>query len=227
MAYKPQSISPLDRVTGLPDGVVSALQSVLLTSGTGVDQMSLQAVIQGRPDADYQRIINALIKLHQHQQFAMMNLQMQQPPLPGIDYRALVAEVRKVQAQQIATAQQQHTLQSLQGRQQQPLTAAQQYQALIEQQYQQKAAVQQQQQQTVQYQALLQQQQGTQSASQPYLEAYNVYSTSGDGLLCENHSGGNGGQDFSGGFDFLSVSFNQDNSGGFGMNFVDIPRQSN
>ena len=87
-----------------------------------------------------------------------------------------------MQAQQIATAQQQHTFQSLQGRQQQPQTAAQKYQALIEQQYLQKAAVQQRQQQTAQYQALLQQQQGTQSAIQPYLEAYNVYSTGGDGL---------------------------------------------
>jgi hypothetical protein len=215
-AYKSRSISPLDRVTGLADGVVSALQSVLLTPGTGVDQMSLQAVIQGRPDADYQRIINALIKLyhHQHQQFTLMKLQMQQPPLPGIDYGALIAEVRKVQDQQIATAQpqqqqQQHALQSLQGRQQQPQTAAQQYQALIQQQYQQAEQVvvqQQQQQQTAQYQSLLQQQQGTQSATQPYLEAYNVYSTDDNGGgLFENHpaSGGNGGQDrqgFSGGF---------------------------
>lgn len=204
MAYKPQSISPLDRVAGFADGVVSGLQSVLLTPGTGVDQMSLHAVIQGRPDADYQRIINALIKLQQqqHQQYALMKLQMQQPPLPGIDYRALIAEVRKVQAQQIATGQQQqHALQSFQGRQQQPQTAAQQYQALIQQQYQQQAAVQQQQ-QTAQYQALLQQQQGTQSTFQPYLEAYNVCSTGdngGDGLF-ENLSGGNGGQDFSGGF---------------------------
>ena len=206
-AYKSRSISPLDRV-GLADGVVSALQSALLTPGTGVDQMSLQAVIQGRPDADYQRTINALIKLHQHQhqQFALMKLEMQQPPLPGIDYRALIAEVRKVQAQQIATAQQQqHALQSPQGRQQQPQTAAQQYQALIQQQYQQRAAVQQQQQQSAQYSA---------------------GDNDGDGLF-ENHSVGNGGQDFSRGFDFLSVSFNQDNSGGFGMNFVDISKQSN
>ena len=201
-AYKLQSISPLDRVEGLADGVVSALQSVLLTPGTGVDQMSLQAVIQGRPDADYQRIINALIKLHQqqHQQFALMKLQMQQPPLHSTDYAALIAGVQKVQAQQIATAQQQqhHTAQSLQGEQQQPQTAAQQYQALIQQRYQQQAAVQQLQQQTAQYQALPQQQQGTQSAIQPYLEAYNVYSTGdngGDGLF-ENHSGGNGGQGF-------------------------------
>ena len=151
-AYKSRSISLLDRA-GLPDGVVSALQSALLTPGTGVDQMSLQAVIQGRPDADYQRTINALIKLHQHQhqQFTLMKLQMQQPPPPDIDYRALIAEVRKVQAQQIAIAQQ-HALQSPQGRQQQPQTAAQQYQALIQQQYQQRAAVeQQQQQQTAQY----------------------------------------------------------------------------
>ena len=47
--YEPKSISPLDRVAGigyLADGVVSALQSVLLIPGTGVDQMSLQAVIQ-------------------------------------------------------------------------------------------------------------------------------------------------------------------------------------
>ena len=195
-AYKAQNISPLDRVSGLADGVASALQSALLTPGSGVDQMSLQAVIQGRPDADYQRIINALIKLHQHQQqhqqFAMMKLQMQQTP-PVIDYRALIAEVRK--------AQQQHTLQSFQGRQQ-PQTAAQQYQALVEQQYQQKAAIQQQQQQAAQYQALLQQQKGTQSAIQPNLEAqaHNVYSTltGGNGLVSENHSGGNRGQDFSG-----------------------------
>ena len=154
-AYNPQS------VPDLADGVVSALESVLLTPGTGVDQMSLQAVIQGRPDAEYQRIIDALIKLHQHQhqQFALMKPQMQQPPLPGIDYRALIVEVRKVQARQIGATQQHHTLQSLQGRQQQPQTAAQQYQALIEQQYQQKAAVQQQQ-QTAQCQALRQQQQG-------------------------------------------------------------------
>jgi hypothetical protein len=152
--YKPQSISPFDSVAGLADGVVSALQSVLLSPGTGVDQMSLQAVIQGRPDADYQRIINALIKL-QHQQFALMKLQMQQPPPPGIDYRALITEVQKVQAQQkIATAQQQQQHgQSLQGRQQQPQTAAQQYQALIQRQFQQQAAAQQQQQQTGQYQA--------------------------------------------------------------------------
>ena len=195
-AYKAQNISPLDRVSGLADGVASALQSALLTPGSGVDQMSLQAVIQGRPDADYQRIINALIKLHQHQQqhqqFAMMKLQMQQTP-PVIDYRALIAEVRK--------AQQQHTLQSFQGRQQ-PQTAAQQYQALVEQQYQQKAAIQQQQQQAAQYQALLQQQKGTQSAIQPNLEAqaHNVYSTltGGNGLVSENHSGGNRSQDFSG-----------------------------
>ena len=196
-AYKPQSISPLDGVACLADGVVSALQSVLLTPGTGVDQISLQAVIQGRPDADYQRIINALIKLHQqqHQQFALMQLQMQQPPPPGIDHRALIVEIQKVQAQQIATAQQQqHTLQSLQGRQQQPQTAAQQYQALIEQQYQQQAE-RQQQQQTAQYQALLQQQQGTQSAIQPHLEAYKTYSTSddgGDGLF-DSHSSKNRG----------------------------------
>ena len=229
-AYK---LSPLGRVAGigcLADGIVSTLQSVLLTPGTGVDQMSLQAVIQGRPDADYQRITNALIKLHQqqHQQFALMKLQMRQPPSPGIDYNALVAEVQKVQAQQITTAQQQqqqqHALQSLhwQGRLQQPLTDAQQYQALIEQQYQQ----QQQQQQTAQHQALLRQQKGTQSANQPYLEAYKIYSAGdngGDGLF-DSHSGGNWGQDFSGDFNFLSLSFNQDNSGGFG---VDISRQSN
>ena len=195
-AYKPRSISPLDKVTGLADSVVSALQSVLLTPGTGVDQMSLQAVIQGRPDADYHRIINALIKLyhHQHQQFALMKLHMQQPPLPGIDYGALIVEVRKVQDQQIATAQpqqQQHALQSLQGRQQQPQTAAQQYQALIQQQYQQaeQAAIQQQQQQqTAQNQSLLQQQQGTQFAIQPYLEAYNVSTDDNGGHgLFENH----------------------------------------
>ena len=158
-AYKPQSISPLNSVACLNDGVVGALRSVLLTPGTDVDQMSLQAVIQGRPDADYQRIINALIKLHQQQQqqSALMKLQMQQPSPPGIDYRALIAEVRKAQAQQIATVQhqqleQQHAVQSLQVQQQQPQTAAQQYQALIQQQYQQaeQAAVQQQQ-QTTQY----------------------------------------------------------------------------
>jgi hypothetical protein len=215
-AYKPRSISGLDREAGLADAVVSALQFVLLTPGTGVDQMSLQAIIQGRPDADYQRIINALVKLHQQQQqqFTLMKLQMQQPSLPDIDYRALIAEVRKVQARQIATAQQQqqpqqqHALQSLQGRQQQPQTAAQQYQALIQQQYhqaEQAAVQQQQQQQTAQYQPHLQQQKGTQSAIQPYPGAYNVYSIgdNGDDGLFENHSGGNGGQDrqdFSGGF---------------------------
>ena len=185
-AHKPQSISPFGKVAGvgtLSGGVISALQSVLLIPGTGVDQLSLQAVVQGRPDADYHRIINALIKLHhqQQQQFALMKLQMQQPPPPATDYKMLIAEVRKVQAHQIATAQQEqqqeqhYTLHSLQG-QQQPLTAAQKYQALVQQQYQQQATAQQAaaqqaaqqqqlqlqvfaQQQAAQYQAILQQQQ--------------------------------------------------------------------
>jgi hypothetical protein len=200
-AFKPRSISSLDREAGLADGVVNALQSVLLTPGTGVNQMSLQAVIQGRPDAEYERIVSALIELHQHQhqQFALMETQMQQLPLPGIDYKALIAEVQKVQAQKKPTVKRQRTLQSLQGWQQQPQTAAQQYQALIEQQYQQNAEVQQQQQQTAQSQTLLQQQQGTPSAIEPYFEPYYVYSTGGpDGLQFENNLGGNGGQDFSG-----------------------------
>src|ERR1700678_4116005 len=66
--YMPRnSISPLG-VGPLADDVVGTLQSVLLTPGADVNQLSLQAVVQGRPDADYQNIVNALIKLHQQQQ---------------------------------------------------------------------------------------------------------------------------------------------------------------
>lgn len=185
-AHRPQSISSFGRVAGfgsLAGDVVSTLQSVLLTPGTGVDQLSLQAVVQGRPDADYQWIINALIKLHQQQQqqFASMKLQIQQPLPPAIDYKALIAEVQKVQAQEVATAQQQrlaqlHTTSArLQETQQQPQTAAQQYQALVQQRYQQQAAAQQQQQQQLQeqraaqYQAFLKQQQATAQQNQSLL----------------------------------------------------------
>lgn len=287
-AYRPQgSVSPLGRVAGsvgsLSDGVVSALQSVLLTPGTGIDQLSLQAVIQRRPDADYQKIINTLTRLHQHQ-LSLMKLQMQQPPPPAIDYQALIAVVQ--QAQEAATAQQkqqqlaqlhasaqlqvtqQQALQSPQGQQQQQ-TAAQQYQALVQQQYQQQAAIQkqqqqlqqvltqqQQQQQAAQYQALQQQQQaqaqhngfqhlnhhlshaggggdntgGVQAQSS--FDPTSLYSTGGGGGgpgLFDTFSqsfGNPGGQD-SGGFSEFSISFNQDNSGGFDMTYVDIPGQSN
>jgi len=278
--YEPRnSISPLGRVAGgatipIAAGVVGALQSVLLTPGTGVDQLSLQAVIQGRPDADYQKITNALMKMHQQQQhqFSLMKLQMQRPPSPTIDYQVLISEVQKLQSlAQVATAQQQEQ-QPLQGQQQQ-LTAAQQYQALIQQQYQQQAAIQrqrqqmrqaltQQQQQVTQSHALQQQQaaeaqqnqvslnayarppqpiqfqQHAQSAAQTYLEVnkqfqhinhQSPHEDGGSGLF-DNFSRtcGNPGGNDSGGFsDFLSVSFNQDNSGGFDMTYVDVSGQSN
>jgi Wiskott-Aldrich syndrome protein len=162
----------------LADGVSGALQSVLLTPGTDIDQFSLHAVIQGRPDADYQRIINALIKLHQQQQhrFSLMKLQMPQPPPPAIDYQAMIDEVQRLQAlaQQVTTAQhqqlaqlhagaqlqvaqQQHVLQSPQQKQQQ--TAAQQYQALVQQRYQQQQHLQQVPAQQQQQQAAIQAQQ--------------------------------------------------------------------
>ncbi|KAF8803920.1 hypothetical protein BYT27DRAFT_6724230 [Phlegmacium glaucopus] len=301
-AYNPQN--PFGRVgrvaISIAAGVVTALQSVLLTPSTGVDQLSLQAVVQARPDADYQRIINALMKLHQYQQqqFSLMKLQMQQPPLPPIDYQVLISEVQKLQslARPVATAQQQQ--QPPQGQQQQQQqTAAQQYQALIQQQYEQQAAIQQQQQllqqalaqqqqqQATQYQVLSQQQQQAaaqaqqnqalpnayaqfpqqpqqqhrptlQSAAQTYLEVYkqfqhlnpllgggggdtsggqaqpsfdpaSLYSADGGGgggtNVFDNLSqafGNSGGNDSGGFTDVLSVSFNQDNSGGIDMSYV-------
>ena len=197
-AYKPQSgVAPSDRISAaqtvgagpLTGDVVRALQSVLLTPGTGVDQLSLQAVIQGRRDADYQRIINALIRLYQQEQqeFVFMKLQVQPPPSFTIDYQALIADIERVRAfaqqgqqqvsqlhatnVQLQQQQQQPALQSLQSQQPQPQqTAAQQYQALVQQQYQE-----QQQQQATQYQAFLQQQQAAAQAQQNQVLLNNTY----------------------------------------------------
>ncbi|KIJ94811.1 hypothetical protein K443DRAFT_683493 [Laccaria amethystina LaAM-08-1] len=145
----------------LNSNAVGALVNAVTGANTGVDQSTLQAVIQGQPGADYQGIINAL-KLQQQQQQQANLLQSQglglQPQAPPVDYQALIAELTRIQL--LAAAQQQAVAQQQAPSQQQAL-AQLQAAALLQQQSatQQQAAQQQQAFAQLQVAALLQQQQ--------------------------------------------------------------------
>ncbi|KAF8966408.1 hypothetical protein BDZ97DRAFT_681899 [Flammula alnicola] len=87
---------------------INMLKSAFSKSNNGVAESDLQAVIQGQPDANYQAIINALIR--QQQLSAQMQLQMgmqyQRPPDANVDYQALIGEIARLQKLNEAAQQQ-------------------------------------------------------------------------------------------------------------------------
>lgn len=130
--------------------LIAMLKSAFSKNNSGVAESDLQAVLQGQPEANYQAILNALIRQQQLEQQQLMiqiqaqtqtGMQYQRPPQSTIDYAVLIAEIEKMQkmaqkaqaeamaTQQAAAAQQQALAQlqvnALQGQQHQHVAQAQ------------------------------------------------------------------------------------------------------
>ncbi|KAF9480837.1 hypothetical protein BDN70DRAFT_586209 [Pholiota conissans] len=94
--------------------VVNKLWNSFHKSNTGIPQAQIQAVMLGKPGADYEGVIAALLKQQQIQQQQQQPQQQMQaamagrPPTAPIDYQALIAEVRRLQM--VALQQQQQQL---------------------------------------------------------------------------------------------------------------------
>ncbi|CAA7259586.1 unnamed protein product [Cyclocybe aegerita] len=92
----------------LPDPVklTNSLKAAFSKNNNMVAESDLQAVAHAKPGANYQAIINALVRQQQQyqQQLASqlqmqtaMGMQYQRPPQPAVDYHALIAEIQQLQ----------------------------------------------------------------------------------------------------------------------------------
>ncbi|KAF8898165.1 hypothetical protein CPB84DRAFT_1847897 [Gymnopilus junonius] len=119
--------------------IFGTLTSALTKKNTGVSDADLQAVMQARPGANYQGVINTLMQqqlTYQQQSAAYMQAHPgMAPPRPSVDYQALITEVQRLQqvSQHQQQAQthpqlQQHQLQQLAHQQQANQWAQQQQQ---------------------------------------------------------------------------------------------------
>ncbi|KDR74505.1 hypothetical protein GALMADRAFT_212038 [Galerina marginata CBS 339.88] len=174
-------------ITGIGDLVTNPritkmMKSAFSKFNTGVAESDLQAVMQGRPNANYQAVINALIRQQQLQQQqlaaqmqmnAVNGMQYQTPPQQSVDYQAMILEIQRLQkvalaqqaeallAQQQAAAQQQalaHLQANATQQQQQQVQAQAHAQLKYQQAIQEQQLALAQQQQAQQQQAMAQQQ---------------------------------------------------------------------
>ncbi|KAG6873981.1 hypothetical protein C0995_007937 [Termitomyces sp. Mi166 len=93
------------------DEVATALKDIFKSDNSdskplGISQSDLQAVLDGAPDANYEAVIQALMKQQQQQQGSEVATAASQPTPPAVDYAALVAVLEGIQGQMnLLTAQ--------------------------------------------------------------------------------------------------------------------------
>ncbi|KAF9551557.1 hypothetical protein CPC08DRAFT_314656 [Agrocybe pediades] len=132
----------------LLDSKFTNMLKAAFSKNSSVTEADLQAVMQGQPNANYQAVIDALIKQQQQQQQQIMaqtqfynGVQFQRPNQSAVDYRTLIAEIQRLQ--QVAQSQQaQYVMAQQQLGSQQATIAQLQAQAQHQQQQAGQAAVQ-------------------------------------------------------------------------------------
>ncbi|KAH9483017.1 hypothetical protein JR316_0005117 [Psilocybe cubensis] len=110
----------ISQATGIPTTVVRSVSNIITDprvtamfkrafsrQNGPIGDNDLQAVLQGHPNANYQGVIDALIKQQQEFNTIQMQASMAYKPIPQspVDYPALIAEVQRLQQQARVQAQ--------------------------------------------------------------------------------------------------------------------------